>query len=127
MKFSKEDAEKAAEEIGLDWDKHEFAVADLIKGMNVELEHGTRYADVNVTDDKPVPTAKIALAHLYEFADYYDRLAKMEAEAKESLKEAESPTMSDIPFVPVRPKTSATSNVPPLVIKVDGHVYKLAK
>ena len=36
----------------------------------------------NVTDDDPTVTAKIALAHLNEFPDYYTRLERMEEEAK---------------------------------------------
>ena len=36
----------------------------------------------NVTDDDPLATGKIALAHLNEFADYYTRLARMEAQAE---------------------------------------------
>ena len=32
----------------------------------------------NVTDDDPVLTGKIALAHLRELPDYYDRLEEME-------------------------------------------------
>ena len=47
----------------------------------VELEHGTRDPETNVTDDDVSLTGKIALAHLNEFPDYYTRLAKMEAEA----------------------------------------------
>ena len=50
-------------------------------GLLVELEHGTRDPETNVTDDDVSLTAKIALAHLNEFPDYYTRLAKMEAEA----------------------------------------------
>jgi hypothetical protein len=50
--------------------------------MNVELEHGLRYPLTNVTDDDPVVTAKIALAHLNELPDYYTRLLRMEAEAE---------------------------------------------
>jgi hypothetical protein len=46
----------------------------------VELEHGRRDADTNVTDDDPLLTAKISLAHLRELPDYYTRLARMEAE-----------------------------------------------
>lgn len=48
-------------------------------GMEVELEHGRRDALTNVTDDDPLLTAKIALAHLREMPDYYVRLAVMEA------------------------------------------------
>jgi hypothetical protein len=50
-------------------------------GLLVELEHGTRDPETNVTDDDVSLTAKIALAHLKEFPDYYTRLAEMEAEA----------------------------------------------
>ena len=38
--------------------------------MNVALEHGTKVSDLNVTNDDPVVTGKIALAHLREFPDY---------------------------------------------------------
>ena len=50
--------------------------------MVVELEHGLRDHLTNVTDDKPLMTAKIALAHLREFPDYYTRLERMEQEAR---------------------------------------------
>jgi hypothetical protein len=51
-------------------------------GMNVELEHGFRDIITNVSDDDPRVTAKIALAHLNEFPDYYTRLEEMEEQAK---------------------------------------------
>ena len=50
--------------------------------MVVELEHGLHDPATNVTDDDLLLTAKIALAHLNEFPDYYDRLEKMEREAE---------------------------------------------
>jgi hypothetical protein len=50
--------------------------------MEVELEHGLRDPATNVTDDDPAFTAKIALAHLNEFPDYYTRLERMEQEAE---------------------------------------------
>lgn len=49
--------------------------------MDVELEHGTENSLTNVTNDDPLTTGKIALAHLNEFPDYYTRLDKMEEEA----------------------------------------------
>ena len=52
----------------------------LRRGMEVELEHGLRDPMTNVTDDDPVTTAKIALAHLRELPDYYDRLELMEGD-----------------------------------------------
>jgi hypothetical protein len=51
-------------------------------GMDIELEHGLHDPLTNVTDDDPVVTGKIALAHLNEFPDYYTRLDRMEEEAK---------------------------------------------
>lgn len=49
-------------------------------GLEVELEHGTMYADTNVTNNHPVLTGKIVLAHLKETMDYYERLDVTEVE-----------------------------------------------
>ena len=51
-------------------------------GLDVELEHGLRSPKTNVTNDDPLLTGKIALAHLNEFPDYYDRLEKLEKQAE---------------------------------------------
>jgi len=80
-KFTNEEARLVGEQLGIRWDK--FDVDQFRRGMNVELEHGLRDPNTNVTNDDPVITGKIALAHLNEFPDYYDRLEKMEAEAEE--------------------------------------------
>lgn len=80
--FTTEEAQAIAEKIGIDWDKVDFTINDFTNGMNVELEHGTCDPETNVTDDDPVITGKIALAHLGEFGDYYVRLDKMEKEAE---------------------------------------------
>jgi len=74
--FSLEEAKVAGESLGVDWSK--FDVEQFRMGMDVELEHGTRDARTNVTNDDPVMTGKIALAHLLELPDYYTRLRKME-------------------------------------------------
>ncbi len=50
------------------------------KGLEVELEHGTRFPDANVTNNHPLLTGKIVLAHLKESLDYYQRLAVAEIE-----------------------------------------------
>ena len=50
----------------------------LMIGMNVELEHGLVDRKTNVTGDDTLATAKIALAHYTEGANYYDLLEKME-------------------------------------------------
>ena len=49
-------------------------------GLEVELEHGKRFPDANVTNNHPILTGRIVLAHLKEGLDYYQRLAFMELE-----------------------------------------------
>lgn len=51
-----------------------IAVDDFRQGLEVELEHGTRYEDANVTNNHPLLTGKIVLAHLKETRDYYKRI-----------------------------------------------------
>lgn len=81
--FTKEQAQKIGAELGIIWDK--WDVEQFRMGMDVELEHGTVDAKTNVTNDDPLMTGKIALAHLNEFADYFTRLEKMEDEAKKDI------------------------------------------
>ncbi len=50
--------------------------------VNVELEHGSKAGEWNLTNNDAVATAKIALAHLDEIPDYYTRLKRMEESAK---------------------------------------------
>lgn len=78
--FTAEEAKNIGEQLGLEWDK--FDVEQFRMGMDVELEHGTVDPATNVTDDNPLTTGKIALAHLNEFPDYYTRLEAMEEEAE---------------------------------------------
>jgi Mn-dependent DtxR family transcriptional regulator len=80
--FTPEDARRIGAEIGIDWETAPFDVEEFRSGMDVELEHGLHDVLTNVTDDDPQVTAKIALAHLNEFPDYYTRLERMEEEAK---------------------------------------------
>lgn len=80
-RFTEEQARETGEKLGIKWDK--FDVDQFRRGMDVELEHGTQDALTNVTNDDILITGKIALAHLNEFPDYYDRLEKMEKEAEE--------------------------------------------
>jgi hypothetical protein len=51
---------------GMDIDLEAFR-----KGLEVELEHGTQFEDANVTNNHPVLTGLIVLAHLKESLDYY--------------------------------------------------------
>jgi len=50
------------------------------KGIEVELEHGTRFEDANVTNNHPILTGKIVIAHLKETMDYYERIDVAEME-----------------------------------------------
>ncbi|MDI6687109.1 MAG: hypothetical protein QME06_02690 [Desulfobacterales bacterium] len=50
------------------------------KGLEVELEHGTRFYDANVTNNHPILTGKIVIAHLKETMDYYERIDVAEIE-----------------------------------------------
>lgn len=75
-----DEAKAMGEQLGITW--KEFDVDQFRRGMVVELEHGLHDPATNVTDDDLLLTAKIALAHLNEFPDYYDRLEKMEREAE---------------------------------------------
>jgi hypothetical protein len=79
--FTAEEAKEVGEKIGIKWDK--FDVDQFRRGLDVELEHGTRDSSTNVTNDNPIMTGKIALAHLNEYPDYYDRLEEMEDKAEE--------------------------------------------
>jgi len=81
--FTAEEAKRIGESLGIDWSK--FDVEQYRMGIDVELEHGRVDPHTNVTDDDPMMTGKIALAHLNEFADYYTRLDKMEREAEGKL------------------------------------------
>jgi hypothetical protein len=82
LKFTTTEARQIGEQLGIDWGKSPFDVEQFRIGLDVELEHGRRNYLTNVTDDDPITTAKIALAHLNEFPDYYMRLTQLEKEAK---------------------------------------------
>lgn len=62
-------------------DISKFDMSELVQGMLVELEHGSIGEKTNVTNDDPIETFKIVLAHMNEISDYYTRLEKIENEA----------------------------------------------
>lgn len=53
---------------------------DFQLGLEVELEHGIRFPEANVTNNHPILTGKIVLAHFKESLDYYQRLEVAEIE-----------------------------------------------
>jgi hypothetical protein len=79
-KFTLDQAQSIGEQLGIRWDR--FDLEQFRAGLGVELEHGSANPITNVTNDDPLTTGKIALAHLMEFPDYYTRLAVLEEEAK---------------------------------------------
>ena len=66
-----------------------FTKEELLEGINIELEHGFVNRKTNVTNNDLITTAKIALAHLNEYPNYYNKeygLAKLEQYLKSKLK-----------------------------------------
>ncbi|MBE0481700.1 MAG: hypothetical protein IBX68_12075 [Dehalococcoidia bacterium] len=115
---SKDEVRKVSEQLGIrDWSKltepevseeeaskilkaidareMDIPLEDFRRGLEVELEHGTMFADANVTNNHPVLTGKIVLAHLKETMDYYKRLEVVELEG-DLLKAVASKNMAKI-------------------------------
>jgi hypothetical protein len=101
--ISKEEVQRVCQELGLsDWtgltggpisleeakiiqdvvgsEASRIPTADFKLGLEVELEHGTQFPDANVTNNHPILTGRIVLAHLKEMLDYYQRLEVAELE-----------------------------------------------
>ena len=69
--FNYNDAIYIANKLGVTFNK--FTVEDFLTGLNIELEHGKINPKTNVTNNNLETTAKIALAHLNEYDDYYNK------------------------------------------------------
>lgn len=69
--YNMQDITNAANSLGVTFDK--FTINDLITGINIELEHGLVNPKTNVTNNDLLLTMKIALAHLNEFPNYYNK------------------------------------------------------
>ena len=79
MKFTLEQAAEVAKNLGVDFSQKEYTIEEFTFGMNVELEHGTVEPATNVTNDDPILTGKITLAHLNEAPLYYCKKIGLEA------------------------------------------------
>lgn len=89
-------ATMCAKKVGLDLTKYPL---DLWKfAMQVELEHGLVDPRTNVTNNDLTMTAKIALAHIIEIPDYYQRLKIMEQEAEAFWAKKERPNLLITPL-----------------------------
>jgi hypothetical protein len=80
QRTSIEEARRVGDAIGVDW--NEFDLEQFRAGMDVEFEHGSHDPQTDVTGDDLILTGKIALAHMKEFPDYYERLERLEQEAE---------------------------------------------
>ena len=69
--YTLHDALVAGKMLGVKFDQ--FSVNDFLEGINIEREHGMINPLTNVTNDSLLTTAKIALAHLNEFPNYYNK------------------------------------------------------
>ena len=69
--YNLEDVLNVSKLLGVNFDK--FTLEDFLEGINIELEHGLVNLETNVTNDDLIMTAKIALAHLNEFPNYYNK------------------------------------------------------
>jgi organic hydroperoxide reductase OsmC/OhrA len=78
--FSPTEIEEIGVRLGIDFKK--YSLEEFKKGLQVELEHGKKIGETNITNDDIYLTAKIAWAHLHEIPDYYTRLERMEKEAE---------------------------------------------
>lgn len=69
--FTLIDARYAGEVLNIKFDK--FSIEEFLDGINIELEHGLINPKTNVTNNDLITTAKIALAHLNEYPNYYNK------------------------------------------------------
>jgi len=77
-KVTLEDAKKIQEKVGNE--ALQISTETFQLGLEVELEHGMQFPDANVTNNHPIVTGMIVLAHLKEMLDYYERLEVAELE-----------------------------------------------
>ena len=69
--FNNNEIFKIAKKLNINFNN--FSFDDFKRGINIELEHGIINPFTNVTNDDLEKTAKIALAHLNEFPNYYNK------------------------------------------------------
>lgn len=80
VKVNKNQAYSIGKLLNIDFRKYPLKL--WMKAMNIELEHGSKMGSLtNVTNNNLLKTGQIALAHILEYPDYYERLIKMEKDA----------------------------------------------
>ncbi|MCW8846451.1 MAG: hypothetical protein OQK99_11490 [Gammaproteobacteria bacterium] len=96
FEVSNEEARVILDEVG--GETLEIGIGDFREGLQVELEHGTRFPDANITNNHPILTAKIVLAHLKESLLYYKRIAvaELEGDLLKATKEGDTDKMQSL-------------------------------
>ena len=78
-KFVLSEAIEIAKSLKIDFNKVDYTPEDYLEGINIELEHGVVDSNTNVSNNDPLITGKIALAHLNELSNYYNDDIGLEA------------------------------------------------
>jgi predicted heme/steroid binding protein len=124
--FSTEEALEIASILSINFDNEKFDIHEFTVGINIELEHGKVCAHTNITDDDPIITGKITLAHLNEYPDYYKRLDKLEEEADAFWSNRSTSTRRIKEFTLSELSQYDGSKGKPAYVAVNGMVYDVS-
>jgi len=95
-KISSDEARAILSEFNVE--KVDIDLDEFRRGLEVELEHGLRFEDANVTNNHPILTGKIVLAHLKESSYYYKLLevAELEGDLVEAIMDYQVPELKNL-------------------------------
>jgi hypothetical protein len=95
-KISSDEARAILSEFNVE--KVDIDLDEFRRGLEVELEHGLRFEDANVTNNHPILTGKIVLAHLKESSYYYKLLevAELEGDLMEAIMDNQVPELKNL-------------------------------
>ena len=95
-KISSNEAKTILSEINVE--EMKVDIDEFRRGLEVELEHGLRFEDANVTNNHPILTGKIVLAHLKESSYYYKLLevAELEGDLLEAIMDDQCPELKSL-------------------------------
>jgi len=95
-KISSNEAKTILSEINVE--KMKVDIDEFRRGLEVELEHGLQFKDANVTNNHPILTGKIVLAHLKESSYYYKLLevAELEGDLMEAIMDDQCPELKSL-------------------------------
>jgi len=95
-KISSNEAKTILSEINVE--EMKVDIDEFRRGLEVELEHGLRFKDANVTNNHPILTGKIVLAHLKESSYYYKLLdvAELEGDLMEAIMDDQCPELKSL-------------------------------